>query len=144
MLATGHCSSRYRLQAPHDRCAKEGRPNMAQKYLVQIVDDLDGTQLDQNDAEQVSFAIDGVSYVIDLSTSNAENLRNTLRQYTDAARRADTAARATGGSTRRESGTSAKRTDLEQVRAWANANDRPVSTRGRIPATILEAYDAAH
>ena len=117
---------------------------MAQKYLVQIVDDLDGTQLDQNDAEQVSFAIDGVSYVIDLSTSNAENFRNTLRRYTDAAPRADTAARATGGSTRRESGTSTKRTDLEQVRDWANANDRPVSTRGRIPAAILEAYDAAH
>lgn len=61
---------------------------MAQKYLVQIVDDLDGTQLDQSDAEQVSFAFDGVSYVIDLSTSNAENLRATLRRYTDAARRA--------------------------------------------------------
>jgi hypothetical protein len=115
---------------------------MAQKYLVQIVDDLDGTQLNQDDAEQVSFAIDGVSYVIDLSTSNAETLRESLRRYTDAARRADTAARATGRSSRKESST--KRTDLDQVRAWANANDRPVSTRGRISAAVLEAYDAAH
>ena len=115
---------------------------MAQKYLVQIVDDLDGTQLDQNDAEQVSFAIDGVSYVIDLSSGNAETLRDTLRRYTDAARRADTAARVTASSSRKESGT--KRTDLDQVRSWANANDRPVSTRGRIPAAILDAYDAAH
>lgn len=115
---------------------------MAQKYLVQIVDDLDGAHLDQDDAEQVSFAIDGVSYVIDLSTSNAENLRDTLRRYTEAARRADTAARATTGNTRKEAGT--KRSDLDQVRAWANANDRPVSTRGRIPAAILDAYDAAH
>lgn len=116
---------------------------MAQKYLVQIVDDLDGTQLDQNDAEQVSFAIDGVSYVIDLSTHNAENLRDTLRRYTDVARRADSAAaRATSNSTRKEP--SAKRSDLDQIRAWANANDRPVSSRGRIPAAVLEAYDAAH
>ena len=119
---------------------------MAQKYLVQLIDDLDGTELDQTDAEQVTFSLDGVAYLIDLSTTNATALRDALRPYIDVARRTDTTTATrgsrTGGGDRKPTGP--KRSDLDQVRAWANANDRPVSSRGRIPAAILDAYDAAH
>jgi hypothetical protein len=38
---------------------------MAQKVTVQMVDDLDGTADD--DVSTVSFALDGVSYELDLS-----------------------------------------------------------------------------
>lgn len=37
----------------------------------------------------------------------------------------------------------AKRSDLSAVRAWARATGRAVSERGRIPAALLAAYDAA-
>ena len=46
---------------------------MAQKVQVILVDDIDGGAAD----ETVSFSLDGVSYEIDLSTTNAAN-RNVL------------------------------------------------------------------
>lgn len=47
---------------------------MAQKVQVVLTDDLDGGDAD----ETVQFALDGVSYEIDLSTANAEALREAL------------------------------------------------------------------
>ena len=40
---------------------------MAQKVQVVLIDDIDGGSAD----ETMSFAVDGVSYEIDLSTANA-------------------------------------------------------------------------
>ena len=42
--------------------------------------------------------------------------------------------------TRRRSG----QTDYGPVRAWAKENGYSVSERGRVPAAVLEAYEAAH
>ena len=47
---------------------------MAQRVRVDLVDDIDGSAAE----ESVEFALDGVSYVIDLSTENAAELRETL------------------------------------------------------------------
>ena len=46
---------------------------MAQRVRVDLVDDIDGSAAE----ESVEFALDGVSYVIDLSTENAAELRET-------------------------------------------------------------------
>ena len=45
---------------------------MARKVQVLLVDDLDGGAAD----ETVSFALDGASYKIDLSSINAKKLRD--------------------------------------------------------------------
>ena len=45
---------------------------MAKRVHVMLVDDTDGSNAD----ETVSFALDGVSYEIDLSSHNADKLRN--------------------------------------------------------------------
>ncbi|MCU1383896.1 MAG: Lsr2-like protein, partial [Acidobacteria bacterium] len=45
---------------------------MAQKHIVQLIDDLDGGEA----AETVTFSIDGTAYQIDLSTRNASKLRD--------------------------------------------------------------------
>ncbi|WP_226358972.1 Lsr2 family protein, partial [Pseudonocardia sp. ICBG601] len=50
---------------------------------ITLVDDLDGTEAD----EQVEFSVDGRAYEIDLSTKNAEKLRESLAPYVAAARR---------------------------------------------------------
>ena len=44
---------------------------MAQHIFVSLVDDIDGSEAD----ETVQFALDGVTYEIDLSAENAEELR---------------------------------------------------------------------
>lgn len=47
---------------------------MAQRVHIVLEDDIDGSQA----AETVSFALDGVSYEMDLSEENAEKLRNEM------------------------------------------------------------------
>lgn len=114
---------------------------MAQKYVVQVIDDLDGTELAGDDVEAVHFGLDGSAYVIDLSRGNAAGLRDAFARYTDVARREQAAGRAQAPgrtSTPRAEG----RKDLEQVRAWANEHGHAVSGRGRVPNAVLAAYDA--
>ena len=56
---------------------------MAQKVTVQLVDDIDGSVADTT----VEFALDGVSYTIDLSHDNAAKLRDSLASFVASARR---------------------------------------------------------
>lgn len=109
---------------------------MVQKVSVVLVDDLDGSEA----SETVTFGLDGATYEIDLSSSNAEKLRSDLSGWVGAARRA-------GG--RRPSGASrgrgrARNSDAAAIRTWASDNGYTVSERGRIPAEIRAAYEAAH
>lgn len=109
---------------------------MVQKYVVELLDDIDGTEA----TDTITFALDGVSYAIDLSDSNAEQLRDAFNPYVSAARKVDAGSR----SAKPRATKSGSKQDLSAVRDWANANGHQVSTRGRIPATIVEAYEAAH
>jgi hypothetical protein len=110
---------------------------MAQKVLVQLVDDLDGTT--STEVETVQFGLDGVVYEIDLAESNAQRLRTTLGEYVDVARR-------TGGRVKRgtrPSGASKAGGEASRIREWAQANGIELSARGRIPGHIVESYRQA-
>jgi len=112
---------------------------MAQKTIVQLIDDLDQSPGD----ETVSFGIDGNNYEIDLSESNAAALRDALAVYVANARRETRSGRVTGPV--RRSGRPS-RTDREQtqaIREWARKNKYKVGEKGRIPAHIIEAYHSA-
>lgn len=109
---------------------------MAQKVQVLLVDDLDGGEAD----ETVTFSLDGKSYEIDLTTANAEKLRESLAEFVKAGRR--TGGRSAGrGKARATSGGSQ---DTAKVRAWAKENGYNVNDRGRVPADIREAYEKAN
>lgn len=105
---------------------------MATQTTVTLVDDLDGSNAD----EQLEFMVDGKSYEIDLSAKNGKKLRDALAPYVTAARR--TGGRRRGGET---SATAARpTTDREQnqaIREWAQQQGMNVSERGRIPASAL-------
>lgn len=111
---------------------------MAQQVLVQLVDDLDGTA--SSDVSTVLFSLDGVTYEIDLSETNAERLRGSLSEYVDAGRRVG--GRLKRGGKASQNGSSASN-DAGLVRAWANENGFGLSGRGRIPSHVVEAYRAA-
>jgi hypothetical protein len=51
---------------------------VVQKYLVQLIDDLTQEPLEEGAGESVFFAVDGVSYAIDLTSAHAEELRSAL------------------------------------------------------------------
>jgi Lsr2 len=109
---------------------------MAQHVQYLLVDDIDGGDA----VETVSFSLDGVSYEIDLTSANANKLRDDLSTWVGHARRS-------GGrkSTRRASATAGQRRgDLSPVREWARNNGHPVSDRGRISADVQAAYDKAN
>jgi hypothetical protein len=112
---------------------------MAQRVQVILEDDIDGGTA----VETVTFGIDGNSYEIDLSKKNAAKLRDAVAPFVASGRRVGRS----GSSTRRSGGRSSARTDrgrIQMIREWARTNGHPVSDRGRIPATILEAYEKAN
>jgi hypothetical protein len=116
---------------------------MATLTTVTLVDDLDGSEA----AESVAFALDGVSYEIDLSEENAEKLREALAGYVAGARRVDgtrRTGRAKPAKPARGSRTAPDREQTAAVREWARANGYEVSERGRLSATVLAAFEAAH
>ena len=117
---------------------------MARRIVHQLVDDLDGTILEVGEGETVHFSLDGVAYEIDLTDENAAALRGALERYTNAARAVSsaraTSSAASAGRKRRRSG----QQDYSGVREWAKQNGYQVSERGRVPASVLEAYEAAH
>jgi hypothetical protein len=116
---------------------------MAQKVTVTLVDDLDGGQAE----ETVEFALDGVSYQIDLSSDNANELRDALANYVSSARRAGGRKKPgpRPGAARASSGpTSADREQNQAIRDWARKRGLKVSDRGRIPADIVEQYHQSH
>lgn len=121
---------------------------MARRIVHQLVDDLDGTVLEVGDGETILFSLDGTAYEIDLTEENAAALRASIAPYIAAARSVS----ARGGASRspstgRGGGAAARRSgqrDLTVVREWASSNGYTVAERGRVPAAVLEAYDAAH
>lgn len=115
---------------------------MAQKYIIQLIDDLTNEPIEDGTGETVNFSLDGVHYAIDLSSRHADEFRSALGTYVSAARKADSAS---GVKTRPGSRSSAgSKTDLKEVRDWAGRNGYEVSNRGRIPGHVQKAYAAAH
>ncbi|RSM40404.1 Lsr2 family protein [Amycolatopsis balhimycina DSM 5908] len=117
---------------------------MAKRVSIEIFDDTDGSPAEQT----VPFGLDGVSYEIDLSAPNAEELREALTPYVSAARR-------TGGrrikvavgqattDTTTETEAATEYTATHDIRNWARQNGHEVANRGRIPASIVDAYHAS-
>lgn len=106
------------------------------KLVTQLVDDLDGGHAD----ETVSFALDGRSYEIDLSESNAALLRKALDEYVGRARKASE------GREKKSSAATVQRdpSQTRAIREWAQQNGHAISSRGRIPRPVVTAYEAAH
>ncbi|QXJ20534.1 Lsr2 family protein [Actinomadura graeca] len=108
---------------------------MAQKVQVLLVDDLDGGAAE----ETVSFSLDGRAYEIDLNKKNAAKLRKAIAPYKDNARKA----RAAGGR-RGAARVAGNRERSAEIREWARSAGIKVNDRGRIPANVIEQYEAAH
>ncbi|MBO0980019.1 Lsr2 family protein [Microbacterium sp. SD291] len=114
---------------------------MARRIVHQLVDDIDGSVLEVGEGETVHFSLNGASYEIDLNASHAEELRKAFEPYISAGRRAGTSNAPRVASPRKRPG---RNPEVAAIRAWANDNGYSLSERGRIPAPVVEAYNAAH
>jgi hypothetical protein len=106
---------------------------MAHRVTVELQDDLDGGQAD----ETLRFGLGGSEYEIDLSKKNANRFRRQIAPYIEHARKAGR------GQHRRPARTSSRRERSGDIRAWAKDQGIAVSERGRIPASVVEQYQAA-
>lgn len=114
---------------------------MAKETIVQLTDDLDGGEA----AEELTFALRGVEYEIDLSAKNVAALEKALAKFVNAGRRVSrtstTNRKARTPRGRKE--TNGAKQDVSAIRTWARDNGYEISNRGRISAGIREAYEAA-
>jgi Lsr2 len=115
---------------------------MATVIRTQMVDDLDGTT--SADVSTVSFALDGVTYEMELTASNREKLFDSLAGFVLAARTVGGRGRVFSAPPRTFVRPRVDREQNQAIRDWARASGRRVADRGRIPATILEDFEKAH
>lgn len=108
---------------------------MAQRVQVQLLDDITGEEA----AETIRFGLDGVSYEIDLTTDNARKLRKELAVYLAKGRKVR--GRSVASQTRSKP---SPKDETRVIREWAEKNGYNPSSRGRISANIIEAYQAAN
>jgi hypothetical protein len=108
---------------------------MSRSVSVVVTDDIDGSE----NAESVSFGLDGVAYEVDLGRKNRVRLEKALAPFIEAGRRVPASSSRRGAS--RAGGASVDRT---AVRTWARTAGLKVSERGRISADVMRQYEAAH
>lgn len=105
---------------------------MAQRVTVALEDDLDGGPAE----ETVRFGLGGAEYEIDLSVKNAAAFRRQLAPFIERARKPGR------GQPGRPARTAASRQRSGDIRAWAQEHGIVLSERGRIPASVVEQYQA--
>ncbi len=105
---------------------------MATKITVALEDDLDGGPA----SETVRFGLGGAQYEIDLNKKNARAFRKKLTPFVEHARKAGPEQR------RGPARTASSRQRSVEIRAWAKATGLAVSDRGRIPASVVDQYEA--
>jgi hypothetical protein len=109
------------------------------KTTVQLLDDLNGTVIENGDGATVSYAFEGDSYEIDLSAENLAAFRAAMKPYTNVSRRVGYVPAKPRGA----SSAGSDRSELQAIRSWAATNGMQVSDRGRISGTVREAFAKA-
>ncbi len=118
---------------------------MAQKTIVTLVDDLTGEEAEN--ISTVEFALDGVTYELDLTDENSTKLHDALSQYAKAGRKIGGRRPSGPRPSRATKGTGQaadyNRETLKSIREWAKKNGYKVSDRGRLPAEVVQAWQNA-
>lgn len=104
---------------------------MASKTTISLEDDLEGGPAE----ETVRFRLGAAEYEIDLNARNAEWFRSLMAPFTDHARK-------TGRQGARPVRPMPDRQRSAEIRAWANEHGITINERGRIPAAVIEQYEA--
>lgn len=106
---------------------------MASKTTITLQDDLDGGPAQ----ETIRFRLGTTEYEIDLNTQNADWFRSLITPFTDHARKLSR------GQSTRPARPVAGRQHSAEIRAWAREHGLTINERGRIPAAVIEQYEAA-
>lgn len=115
--------------------------------VITLVDDFDGKPIPEGEGTTVRFSLNDDWYEMDLSAANVAKLEKLMSPWTDKAvsiepPRPEPVSRPVKATTRTKV-PGQGRDYLDSVRRWARENGKQVADRGRIAASIVEAYEAA-
>ena len=113
---------------------------MAQVVTRTFVDDIDGSEAERT----FTFAVDGVSYEIDLSSANIAEFKAAIGGFVESARKVKAGKVAAAGRKRGSTNVGPSREQTLAIREWARKSGLNVSRRGRISAEVMSAFNAAH
>jgi len=115
---------------------------MAQKVITEFIDDIDGSAAERT----FTFAVDGTNYEIDLSADNIAEFKSVIGGFIESARKIKGSKNSDGRRVRSTAAAGGRqsREQIQAVREWARQHGHTISNRGRIPASIQQAFDQAH
>lgn len=116
----------------------EGGPQVAQKVSVTFACDYDEKEIPDGEHMTRAFSLDGRDYEIDLCEKHSQKFDEAVKRFAEKARKVSTRM------SRPKRRTAAHRQRSADIRAWAKRSGIDVSDRGRIPAQVIQKYDASH
>jgi len=114
---------------------------MAQRVQTVLISDLSGDEVDAG-LESVSFGYKGVDYVIDLTAKEAAGFEKAIAMYVEHARKAARRPRRSSSGTPGPS--PLQHEQISNMKRWAADQGMDCPKRGRLPKSLVDAYDAAH
>lgn len=112
---------------------------MAQRVRTILISDLSGDEVESG-GESIPFSYKGVDYTVDLTAKEAKGFDKAIAMYIE---HASKGARSRPGRPSSGSGTHhAER--IGNMKKWAADQGIDYPKRGRLPKSLIEAYDAAH
>jgi hypothetical protein len=112
---------------------------MVKRIITTLVDDIDGTLIADGEGETIVFALDHMTYEVDLTSSNSASLREALAPFIAVGRVVVRSSRKTAS----RPGASSRAAELAEIREWARAQGLSAPDRGRMPAQLLAAFEAS-
>lgn len=109
---------------------------MAQRVQVIRISDLSGEDLGEG-GQSVRFSVGNDTWELDLSDKESSKFFDVLKPYQDAG------TKVSGRGVRRTRTSNTPDVDNQAVRKWAASNGIELSSRGRIPADVIEKFKAA-
>jgi hypothetical protein len=116
----------------------KGGTDVAQKVQVTFACDYDSKEIPNGEHLTRSFSLDGRDYEIDLCSKHSQKFDEAVKRFADHGRRV------TAKASRTKRRTRAHRRRSAEIRAWAKRSGMEVSDRGRIPAQVIQKYEANH
>jgi hypothetical protein len=110
---------------------------MAQKVQIMLLCDLDDGNVDAE--ETLQFSLGNTAYEVDVCAKHAQQIRDGLEPFVEHARKVGAA-----GTNRRHQRTTGNRQETASIRSWAKDHGVQINERGRIPASVVREYEAAH
>lgn len=120
---------------------------------IVYVDDLSGKEIPDGEGGPVRFSLQDEWFEMDLGKESLAKLEKALQPFMDKATSVDAPrpepVRPARGAVRRASapgrgGSGLGKDQLDAIRTWAKANGHQVADRGRIAASVIEAFEASH